>query len=84
MRAQITGIAVSADAPQARAINEMIPFRRFFMPCCETHLCWTQLKYPVHCPYCGQHVYLQLKSEDHTEAADNNAWIRYGEIAPTL
>jgi hypothetical protein len=73
-------ISVSDSAPAVVVgfgVNEMIPFRTFRMPCCGKDLCWVQPKYPTHCPSCGEHVYLRLRSGDYTLCLDDGAWIRY-------
>jgi hypothetical protein len=58
-------------------VNEKIPFRLFHMPCCNHPLCWVGPRLPNHCPECGSHVLLALKTGEHTRISDDDAWIRY-------
>jgi hypothetical protein len=58
-------------------VSEVIPFRRFHLPCCDYDLCWMTHKYPTHCPNCGQHCYMRLKNDEFTTDKDDNAWIKY-------
>lgn len=58
-------------------VNERIPFRLLHMPCCGHRLCWVSPRLPNHCPECGRHVLLALKTGEHTWISDDDAWIRY-------
>jgi len=57
------------------ATNEQVPFRLFTMPCCKHQLCWVNPRLPSHCPECGQHVLLQLRTGVYT-VMDTPAWLR--------
>lgn len=59
------------------SVNERIPFRLLQMPCCGYRLCWVTPRLPNHCPECGTHVLLNLKSGEYTRISDDNAWIKY-------
>ena len=59
------------------SVNERIPFRLLQMPCCGYRLCWVTPRLPNHCPACGRHVLLDLKSGEYTRISDDDAWIKY-------
>ena len=61
----------------AMTVNETVPFRVFKLPCCGHRLCWVQRKYPMYCPQCGKHVYIDICHGEHTETSDDNAWMKY-------
>jgi hypothetical protein len=58
-------------------VNEKVPFRLFHMPCCDHPLCWVGPRLPKHCPECGTHILLALRTGEHTRIIDDDAWIRY-------
>lgn len=46
--------------------TELVKFRLFQMPCCNTLICWVNPRTPSHCPECGESVYMQLRTGAHT------------------
>lgn len=56
--------------------TELIQFRLFQMPCCGQLLCWVNPRLPNHCPECGDHVLVRLKSGEHTRVNDKGASLR--------
>lgn len=56
--------------------SEEIHFRLFQMPCCGQLLCWVNPRLPNHCPECGAHVLVALKSGEHTRVNDRNAILK--------
>ena len=62
--------------------NERIKFRLFQMPCCGHQLCWVNPRLPNHCPECGKHVLIQLKSGEYTRLIDENAWLKFSAKEP--
>lgn len=58
------------------ATNEKIQFRLFQMPCCSFLCCWVNPRLPTHCPECGKHVLMQLRTGQYTRIQDDDAWLR--------
>jgi DNA-directed RNA polymerase subunit RPC12/RpoP len=56
--------------------SQGIHFQLFQMPCCGQLLCWVNPRLPNHCPECGTHVLVQLKSGEHTRVNDYHAVLR--------
>lgn len=55
--------------------TEKLQFRLFQMPCCGHLLCWVNPRLPTHCPECGDHILVRLKSGAHT-LDESVAWLK--------
>jgi hypothetical protein len=58
--------------------NELVDFQLIQTPCCGHSLCWLNPRLPTHCPECGTHILLALKTGAH-HALRANAWLRLEE-----
>ena len=56
--------------------NERIVFRLFDMPCCHILICWVNPRIPNYCPECGERVFSKLRTGEHTQMKDDDAWLK--------
>ena len=61
--------------------NEQVRFRLLWTPCCHALLCWVNPRLPNYCPECGERIFTQLKTGDHTQV-DSTAWLRIEDPNP--